>query len=709
MIRPISYPTLWIVVAVASGLCYSSVTAAEQLLLNLTTDVAYVADSECAFCHSEIAETFERSGMRRSFYDATTAPVIEDYGIDPIYDPSLDLHYVPLRRADGLYQREFRTDGDGRVVHELEYRVDYIIGSGNHNRSYIRSQNGFLYEMPLTWYTQKGVWDLSPGYHERNLRFGRPIVPECMNCHNSYAPSNVASEHRYPTVPEGIGCQRCHGPGQLHINRHYGEKEDARSEAYDPSIVNPAHLSKARQVDVCLQCHLQGAMSALVHDHSETAFRPGMRLGDVRSVFVRDADTSTLRLRSGQAPLSVTGDFGIASHGERMMMSRCYRASNREMVCTTCDDPHRPPGETTRAQYRQACGSCHPSDALSTSTIGVDHSAGSDCVACHMRQGETSNILHVNFTDHWIRAHPEPLSVSVAEARSRTMGNVAILTSYWGMFEIATDSLALAEDDLQEGMAYVRYYEAKHAHPTYLRKGIQALETGLRAFPDDTQGRYYLGKALLHVGRIEDAVVAFERVIDLDPADALAWFHLGLGLQRLGKLEPSRQAYVKAIDIAPGYVVANNNLGNVLSAQGHIDAAIVAYERAVRLLPDDVAALNNLGDIYAFQVEDRATARKYLETALRFDPDHKMALQNLGTVDLAEGRIDEATARFNRLLELDPSFVPALGNLAMIHLSEGRFSDADRFARKILERRPNDVRARELLDKIERAARSEGR
>jgi hypothetical protein len=183
----------------------------------------YVGSEACVSYHPSIAETYQASEMGRSFYLPLETELIEDYfGGVRVYDKKSDLAYEPVRRDGSLYQRETRRGEDGSISHELEHRVDYVVGSGSHNRRYISERDGVLYELPLTWYTEQGIWDLSPGYDEQNLRFGRPIVAECLNCHNSYAAEKPHSQGRYEQVPHGIGCERCHGPARSHVAA-YGE------------------------------------------------------------------------------------------------------------------------------------------------------------------------------------------------------------------------------------------------------------------------------------------------------------------------------------------------------------------------------------------------------------------------------------------------------------------------------------------------------
>ncbi|MCZ6633610.1 MAG: hypothetical protein O7G87_09410, partial [bacterium] len=178
------------------------------------------------------------------------------------------------------------------------------------------------------------------------------------------------------------GCERCHGPGEHHVNLH---EQGLESEPIDRTIVNPEHVPANQKIDICLQCHLQGTMRVLKKDHTETDFRPGQSLTALKSIFIQ----------AGLPP----GDFGIASHGERFLSSVCYQKSR--MGCTYCHDPHRPVQTVSRSFFNGRCTTCH--ETLSPATQTGHHRPGADCVACHMRQGATADILHVNFTDHWIR------------------------------------------------------------------------------------------------------------------------------------------------------------------------------------------------------------------------------------------------------------------------------------------------------------------
>src|SRR5580658_7832797 len=106
--------------------------AALPVSLAAATPRGYVEPSACAECHTQIAQSFSRTGMARSFQPASASSL-------PSRLQSLNLDHQPsgqhftARRTDGQYSVR-RTAAGGRelIVGTFEQRVDYVIGSGDH-------------------------------------------------------------------------------------------------------------------------------------------------------------------------------------------------------------------------------------------------------------------------------------------------------------------------------------------------------------------------------------------------------------------------------------------------------------------------------------------------------------------------------------------------------------------------------------------------
>src|SRR5207248_2420213 len=108
------------------------------------------------------------------------------------------------REGDRVFHRETGTDSQGKVVADSRAEIAFVIGSGTHAHSYLINRDGFLFQSPVTWYTQKGIWDLSPGYRGRHTSFERAVRAECLFCHaNRIEPAGDALNHYRPPIFHG--------------------------------------------------------------------------------------------------------------------------------------------------------------------------------------------------------------------------------------------------------------------------------------------------------------------------------------------------------------------------------------------------------------------------------------------------------------------------------------------------------------------------
>src|SRR5207245_3969478 len=148
------------------------------------------------------------------------------------------LTYEVERSGDRLMHAEKRVDSKGRVVTEHKAEVQYALGSGTRGRAYLVDHDGFLFQSPISWYAGTNVWDLAPNYRIQNQHFNRPVPDECIFCHaNRAEPIEGSLNHFRTPVFQGyaIGCERCHGPGELHVRRRESQQPVLGA---DGSIIN---------------------------------------------------------------------------------------------------------------------------------------------------------------------------------------------------------------------------------------------------------------------------------------------------------------------------------------------------------------------------------------------------------------------------------------------------------------------------------------
>ena len=168
----------------------------------------------CQPCHSGIWDSYQTTGMGQSFYRLRPESTVEDFNSPkPFYHAASDRHYRMVRREGRYFQRRHQIDSRGSEINVLEREIHFVLGSGNHARSYLHlAPGGKLTQLPLGWYAQDGgKWGMSPGYDRPNHDgFQRVVAYDCMFCHNAYPALAPGSDRpgRLPRytgeIPEGI-------------------------------------------------------------------------------------------------------------------------------------------------------------------------------------------------------------------------------------------------------------------------------------------------------------------------------------------------------------------------------------------------------------------------------------------------------------------------------------------------------------------------
>ncbi len=664
------------------------------MLRPANADASYVGDEACASCHAGIAETYRQSNMARAItkFDPATAP--ERFDDTVVHNARTNLSYQVFVRNDTLFQREFRTDAGGNVIHERIHHADYVIGSGNATRSYLMQVNGYLTEMPVTWYVHRGAWDMSPGYEEANDRFERQINLACVTCHDGPVAHTPFTQNHYTEIPLGITCERCHGPASAHVAKWRAAPDEAVPEEADPTIVNPARLDRGRRLSVCQQCHLAGV---LVFEPGEdpTTFRPGMPLAAHHTVFVPD-----LELTDPEA-------VGIDSHPVRLARSLCYEKS--DMTCGSCHDPHTPKALLDENHYNNACLTCHDAGheavcARPEASSPAEAVTG-DCVSCHMAQGGTTNVPHVIFTDHWIRRRPgpprDPAAGRPAFDSPQPMHLIALQERGRSAHVIAPRTTHTAEDDLEVAIAYLDFYETMHRVPAYVDSVLFYARRGFARGADHVDARIAWARALGEKDSLAAAVTVLAEAARVYPEHAWVQFWLGSFHDALGHSDEALAALRRAVAIQPKLIEAQVKLGEALLRAGRTEEATAQFEKVVALDPAHrPKAWHNLGLLYLRAQRPDAAARAFTE-ALRLDPDLADAYIQLGTVYLTQKKLDAAARQFYRAILTAPDDPAGYGSLGLVYLQAGRPAEARRLFEKVLELDPGNANARALLERLQ--------
>ena len=662
--------------------------------INLTEN-RYVDPTLCAGCHANIWETYQRTGMGRSFARAVAGNTVGDKK-NPVtfYHKASDSYFTTIERDGRFYQRRHQTGFDGKQTNAIEKEIHFVMGSGNHARAFLhRTGRNMLVELPLGWYADKGgSWAMSPGYDRPDhAGFTRAVTYGCMFCHNGIpeipAGGQPGAEPVFGArVPEGIDCQRCHGPGGRHVLR--AESIGASAGEIRNAIINPARLSQDRQMEVCMQCHLQTTSfrlpnSIVRYDRDPFSYKPGEPLAD-------------FMLHFDQAPGGGRGDkFEIAGAAYRLRLSVCFQRSEGALGCTTCHNPHDiPRGEEAAAHYTTACRQCHDAGFNKLVESGK-HSRSGDCIGCHMPRRRTDDVVHAVMTDHYIqrRKPSRDLLAPLAERRETDE------TAYRG--EVAL----YYPQTLPEGTEKELYLAtAQVSQKTNLGRGTQDLAAAIAKHrPERMEFYLHLAEAWKDSGQMDKALPLYEEAVRRQPDSLIALQRFGFSLRSSGQLPRAAEILKRALAVDARDAVSWHQLGLVYLGQGSAPDGLAAFQKAVELDPDLSEAHNSLGGVW-FESGDLPRAEPAFREAIRIRPDYAEAHSNLANVLATSGRFGEARYHFESAIRLNPDYAAARYNYGVALIRLGRIDEAAPHFRKAAESRDQAMRERalQILQRLDR-------
>jgi Tetratricopeptide repeat len=328
----------------------------------------YVGSARCVSCHAEVARQHARSRHARTVHhgaELLTLPLPDH----PIRDTAAAGVTHTFHREQDRIRIETRA-GD-QVFNMI---VDYAFGTPERaitmtGRDAEKTHRAARYS---SYHSVDGlIWDRSladvPDSHSAGSFRGEPIgvrdgVVRCLYCHvtqsRDFRDPPADPSPGPETADRGIGCERCHGPGENHLAA-------IKTGFPDFAIVNSGSAPASAIVEQCADCHIVDVP------------------GEVRA-----------------APENP--DF-VRSPGATLTASRCYTESAGGLSCLTCHDAHRDEHKPA-AFFESRCLGCHAPSTSSQKSCRINPTRG--CLDCHMPKVPVA-VLHTFMTDHFIRVHKQ--------------------------------------------------------------------------------------------------------------------------------------------------------------------------------------------------------------------------------------------------------------------------------------------------------------
>jgi tetratricopeptide (TPR) repeat protein len=359
-------------------------------------------------------------------------------------------------------------------------------------------------------------------------------------------------------------------------------------------------------------------------------------------VIHRDIKPSNLILRESDGKV-VLIDFGAV---KQMTLS-----ATEESTVIVGSSGYAPPEQLTGQ-------SCFESDLYAVGMIGIQ--ALTSYSPKHLQRDPQTHVLY------W-RDQAE-VSPEFAEVLDRLVQYEA--SDRYGTAAEVLEALASLVPDVVPAAVGVTAWTERGDYllqRQHFREAIVAYEKALDLQPEEAELWVKQGKAYEGVQQFSAARDAYQRATQLEPNNAQAWLKLGMLLENLSCLEDSLVAYDQVLKLEPENLWAWHDRGKIQEALGQWDASLAAYGRAIEIKPNFQLAVESRKRILLDQGRTKelvqwghyAEALTLAKRDHQKNPNHSQTLLTYGTVLAKLQRSEEAIAILNQLLGTDLDYAAA--------------------------------------------------
>ena len=610
----------------------------------------YVGAQACGACHREVYDTWKGGRHSKMLQPATPRTVLGDFGVS-----GLILHERPyrLRAEDGQYYiTESYLTGT-----EQEHRIQYTLGSRRVQHYLTTDAQGRMIILAPSWDVQREQWFDNMDIVRPDQDEQKPVQvwnKNCFGCHvgeqeNNYSPTTRTYATQWADF--GTSCERCHGPGSLHVQAYSAAKDPALVTA--SAIIRPTELDAATSSMICAQCHTfrdviapEFTAGSNYYDHFLPYLEYGPQKADDPAYW---ADGRPRR---------------FSNDAMGLWQSECFIQGGA--TCTTCHrDTHQP--DVDRDVYLAAsnnvlCTRCHQ-DIGAKLTAHTRHdaaSAGSSCVDCHMPK--VVMALKSTMRDHTMSLPTPENTVAFAIPNACTECHTDRSPSW------AADTLKAWYPEGRRAKVIARaetFTAARASRP-------EALERLIAMAADPAEGPMIQANAVGYLANYPDqrAVASLLAAAKAEHPAIRATAVAGLGRVEAAA---SRLALMSALD-DPRRAVRIPALMSIISrgarpstAEERIRLRRVGYEFAARadMHQDNASHQRDLG-VVRMLTGELDLAAVALQNSLGLDPDGPSARFLLAVARLGQGRIDEARRLLGEVAPSDPSYDAAQDRLKQL-------------------------------------------
>jgi tetratricopeptide (TPR) repeat protein len=207
-------------------------------------------------------------------------------------------------------------------------------------------------------------------------------------------------------------------------------------------------------------------------------------------------------------------------------------------------------------------------------------------------------------------------------------------------------------------------------------KSLALLREARNYAPDNPDVQFEFGTTALQLSMWQDAIAAFQQILELRENDAVALYSLGRAFLGEWKFEDARQQFARYVEARPDDASGHCALGMTLAALENTQEAREQFERSIALAPEQTESYFRLG-LIELNVKDLAEAATNFRRILTRDSKHAGALSGLGRVAFVQKHYSEAIDMLQRAIASDDSMREAHYYLGLTFARVGRKEEAE--------------------------------
>lgn len=245
--------------------------------------------------------------------------------------------------------------------------------------------------------------------------------------------------------------------------------------------------------------------------------------------------------------------------------------------------------------------------------------------------------------------------------------------------------------DKRELLIILAYIKGKNNE-----EALKRAQVLLEKKPDDPVVNNLVGSIMAAMGDDEQALVLFNKAVDLNPEYDAAVMNIGRLALRRNDLEEAEASYKKVLKINPENVAAMVSLARLAEKRGSRDAAVQWMQKAREADKDAVGVRLALVRYYLAQRKFRH-AREIAEEAFNAAPARPDVLNALGVTQMWSREYQKALYTFKQAEKQAPESVTVIFNLARVQLSLNDRKSASKNLRRVLKHEPGHKAAVAIL------------